>query len=207
MRFSRSQRGYRAARKSRYSAILAVLIVLIGLFGFSVAGAAGPTSFIGRQTGLIIPRFVSLSASRANMRVGPGIQYLIKWVYVARGIPLEIIDEYGNWRRVRDSEGVTGWMFHTLLSSKRTGLIAPWQKQFASLRKRPSTEAPIIARLQPHVLVSLQQCDGAWCSVSVAKQLKGYISQSKTWGAYPRETFGSCFFCFDGMFRFVISAL
>ncbi len=83
MRFSRSQRGYRAARKSRYSAILAVLM-LIGLFGFSVAGAAGPTSFTGRQTGLIIPRFVSLGASRANMRVGPGIQYLIKWVYVAR---------------------------------------------------------------------------------------------------------------------------
>ncbi|MGT2466406.1 SH3 domain-containing protein [Mesorhizobium atlanticum] len=42
--------------------------------------------------------------------------------------PLEIYQEYGNWRRVRDWDGSTGWIYHSLLSGRRTGIVAPWSK-------------------------------------------------------------------------------
>ena len=64
----------------------------------------------GRETGFPVPRFVSLKAASAHMRVGPSLDYATSWVYSARGLPLEITEEYDNWRRVRDPDGATGWM-------------------------------------------------------------------------------------------------
>ena len=56
-------------------------------------------------SGLPIPRFVSLKAKRVNMRVGPGQNYTVSWLYTKAAIPMEIIQEFDNWRRVRDFEG------------------------------------------------------------------------------------------------------
>ena len=45
------------------------------------------------QTGLPLPRFVSLRASEVNLRAGPGIRYPIQWVYQRRNMPVEVIEE------------------------------------------------------------------------------------------------------------------
>ena len=68
------------------------------------------------ETGLPVPRFVTLRADEVNLRTGPGEQYPIEWIYVRAGLPVEIIAEFGNWRRIRDFEGIEGWVFHSLLS-------------------------------------------------------------------------------------------
>lgn len=144
----------------------------------------------GRETGLPIPRYVSLRAQKARMRVGPSTIYATKWIYMKPGLPLEIIDEYGHWRQVRDDTGVTGWMHSALLSGTRTALIAPWLAKNATLRADPNPAATTIAELQPRVLVSLQSCTGTWCRVSVRDHsTRGYIRQDKLWGAYPGEMF------------------
>ena len=41
----------------------------------------------------------------------------------ARACRSEITAEFENWRRVRDSEGAEGWVYHSLLSGRRTAVI------------------------------------------------------------------------------------
>jgi SH3-like domain-containing protein len=69
----------------------------------------------GRVTGLKLPRFVSLKSETARMRVGPSTDYTVRFVYMVAGLPLELIDEWGNWRLVRDHDGSSGWMHAALL--------------------------------------------------------------------------------------------
>jgi SH3-like domain-containing protein len=80
----------------------------------------------GRETGLPVPRFVSLKSREARTRVGPSLDYGTQWVYQVAGLPVEITAEYGNWRQIRDCDGVSGWMHRALLSSNRTALVGPW---------------------------------------------------------------------------------
>ncbi|MEH6546060.1 MAG: SH3 domain-containing protein, partial [Sneathiella sp.] len=70
-----------------------------------------------------LPRFVSLSSNKVNVRTGPGTRYPITWVFVRRGWPVEVIAEYELWRRIRDVDGSTGWVHKGLLSSRRTLII------------------------------------------------------------------------------------
>ena len=81
-----------------------------------------------RGTGLPLPRFVSLKSDDVNVRRGPGQEYDVAFTFVRAGLPVEITQEFDNWRKIRNSEGAEGWVFHSLLSGKRTALVAPWDK-------------------------------------------------------------------------------
>ncbi len=158
--------------------------------GPAEAADAGPGFRDGRQTGYPVPRFVSLKASTARMRIGPSTDYAAKWVYTQRGLPLEITEEYGNWRRVRDFEGVTGWMSGALLSGDRTAVVGPWLDEPVPLRRSAASGARVTARLAPKVLMHVGGCDGSWCRVSLPQNsLEGYVEQSSLWGVYPGERF------------------
>ena len=100
-------------------AALSVLIIV------STANPAMSQSSGG--TGLPVPRFVSLKANKVNMRIGPGKQFKVVWLYLKKGLPVEIIQEYDNWRKVRDPEGAEGWILHSLLSGRRTVIVNPGQ--------------------------------------------------------------------------------
>jgi len=142
----------------------------------------------GRVTGFELPRYVSLRASRARLRVGPGTKYSIRWVYIRPGIPLEIIAEYGNWRKVRDWTSAKGWMHQSLLSGQRSAVVAPWQTDLVPLMRKRSDEAAAIAMLSPGVIVRLEQCGDEWCRISVKDDAwRGYVSPAKLWGVYPGE--------------------
>ena len=53
-------------------------------------------------SGLPLPRFVSLRSDKVNMRTGPGFRYPIDWVYKRLNMPMEVVAEFGTWRKVRD---------------------------------------------------------------------------------------------------------
>lgn len=142
----------------------------------------------GRETGLAVPRFVSLKSRQARMRVGPSLDYATKWIYTAQGLPMEITEEYGHWRRVRDYGGTSGWMYGALLSGHRTGVIGPWLKTTAPLRSDPDASATEIAGLEARVRLTIASCDGKWCRVRLQKHdLSGYVRQGEIWGVYPGE--------------------
>ncbi len=161
----------------------------------SLGGAPQPLA-LDRQprgaSGLPLPRYVSLKGKRVNVRVGPSQDHDVAWVFSKPGLPVEIIAEFENWRRIRDSEGAEGWVYHSLLSGKRTALVAPWQAHGApdamlTLRRAPETAARPAARLEHGALVRVEECGVGWCEVRVAG-IDGYLKQDLLWGVYPDET-------------------
>src|SRR4030081_3885777 len=76
--------------------------------GFSAKDSAVTTS------GLPLPRYVSLKSDHANVRADPTKDNDVAWVFPRSGLPVEITAEFENWRRVRDSEGAEGWVYHSL---------------------------------------------------------------------------------------------
>src|SRR5262252_8595740 len=79
-------------------------------------------------SGLPVPRFVSLKPDRVNVRGGPTRDHEVTFVYTRAGLPVEITAESDNWRRIRDWEGSEGWVYHSLLSGRRTSVVMPKDK-------------------------------------------------------------------------------
>ncbi len=157
---------------------------------------------IGRETGLALPRFVSLKFESTNLRVGPGTKYAVSWAYKRKGLPVEVIQEFDRWRRIRDAEGTTGWVLHSLLSSSRTAIVAPWRRGFeaqagadlAALallngKQGASSDAVTVARFQPGLQVGVEGCSKGWCAVQV-QSVRAWLEQDKLWGVYEDEKFG-----------------
>ena len=171
--------GFRQFRAAR----VFLLILCVSALGASSALA----DQVGSATKLPVPRFASLKTDRVNLREGPSKEHATKWVYERAGLPVEITAEFEVWRRVRDSEGVEGWVLHSLLSGRRTALVTPYKKgENSSIFVRPSDRADLAATLQSGVIVNLRTCDGGWCLVD-GDGFKGYIQQVKLWGVYPNE--------------------
>lgn len=177
--------GFQAVRRLAGRRLQFVLAHFI-LTTLLISMPAPMTGVRAEVRALPLPRFVSLKASSANLRIGPGTGYGIQWIITRPGIPLEIYQQYGNWRRVRDWEGTTGWIFGPLLSGRRTGIVAPWARNNVALRKKPTIDGSITAWLEPRVRVILKRCDGQWCAV-VLNQASGFIRQIDLWGVYPDE--------------------
>jgi SH3-like domain-containing protein len=148
--------------------------------------APTPGVAVGRS-GLPVPRFVSLKAGRVNVRVGPGEDYKVSWVFTRPSLPVEVIQEFDTWRRVRDSDGQVGWVFHSLLSAKRTAVVSPWTKgDPLAIHARNAADAPITAYLQPGVMASVDRCRDGWCNL-YGTGFAGWIKQDQLWGVYPGE--------------------
>lgn len=157
-----------------------------------LAQTAGPAETRGTSTGLALPRFVSLKASRVNLRKGPGVEYPTAWVFRQAGLPVEVVREYEIWREVRDSEGTTGWVIRSLLSARRTAQILPWEvkpdkpRPRVEIRSGQRSTASPVAIVEAGVVADVHDCDGTWCLVSV-DAYRGYVEQKKLWGVYTGE--------------------
>jgi SH3-like domain-containing protein len=78
-------------------------------------------------------------------------------------------------------------VLHTLLSGRRTALVAPGKKgQAFKIYTRPKASADVAATLQSGVIANVRNCDGSWCLID-GEGFKGYIEQVALWGVYPDE--------------------
>jgi SH3-like domain-containing protein len=167
-------------------------MLALTLAGAAVLVAPAPPAAAQEQrrgTGLPLPRFVSLKSDNVNARRGPGQEYEIAFTFVRAGLPVEITQEFDTWRKIRDSEGAEGWVFHSLLSGTRTALVAPWEAggPFPA-RQNADSHAAVTAYLEPRVIAEVERCTGTWCLVSV-QGYEGWIEQERLWGVYPDEEF------------------
>ena len=163
-------------------------IVGLGAAMLVALPVAPPPAAATGSTGLPLPRFVSLKASRVNVRVGPSNEHAVKWIFVRAGLPVEIVQEFENWRRIRDSSGAEGWVYHGLLSGRRTALVAPWQNaEPTALHVGGDAASRVTAVLEPRVVVQVRSCNGQWCRVE-GPAFEGYVEQLMLWGVYPDET-------------------
>jgi SH3-like domain-containing protein len=169
----------------QFLGILLVMALGLGLATAPVAEAQGQKVEVGSETNLPIPRYVSLRGGKVNVRRGPGLEYRIDWVFQRAGLPVRVIDEYGNWRRIADSDDAGGWVYHSLLTGRRTVLITETEVTF---RAEPDDNAPATAHAEQGVVARLLQCAGAWCEVQ-AEGATGWLRKFAIWGVEPGEAF------------------
>ena len=154
------------------------------VFSLAAPAWAQETDATRGLSGLATPRFVSIASGEANMRAGPGETYPVSWTYKRKGLPVEIVREWGIWRQIRDHDGDTGWINKNLLSGKRTAMI---RGRTTNLYARAEFSAPRVWRAEPGVIGEIQLCDEGWCRLSLAGKT-GYVLAVHVWGVYKGET-------------------
>lgn len=131
---------------------------------------------------LPIPRFVALNFHEVNTRSGPGERYPIRWVYKRKHLPVEVIEEFDQWRKIRDAQGEEGWVHKTQLTGVRTALFM----QDSFIRQNPDATTHPLAKIQSQVQGEIQECNASWCYIKL-ENYKGWIEKQVLFGVYPAE--------------------
>ena len=167
-----------------FAAISIIFALLAPVRGLAPAQGLGSAQALAAEAAPSVPRFVSLRSDKVNVRSGPDVSYPIEWVLERKGMPVEIVQEKNNWRKVRDIQGTEGWVNQALLSSRRSIIVTGVVR---TLRQEARDSAAAVARAEPDVIGQLLQCDGDWCRVEVSG-LRGWLKRTEFWGVYPNET-------------------
>nr|WP_246414430.1 SH3 domain-containing protein [Yoonia ponticola] len=138
---------------------------------------------VGPETNLPLPRYVSLKAAEANVRRGPSLSHRIDWVFQRRNMPLQVVAEYGHWRRVIDREGQGGWVHYTMLSGSRSVIV---DQDRLRLRSKPRDDSRETVELELGVIARLGECELSWCRLT-AGGYRGWAPKSVIWGVEPDE--------------------
>ncbi len=138
------------------------------------------------QTGLPLPRFVSLRSHQVNLRTGPGFRYPVEWVYLKSDLPVEITAEFETWRRIRDFDGKEGWIYQPMLSGRRTVRVT----ENTVLRRAENTNALPLAKIESGAVGRLASCPAniSLCKVEFGG-FQGWVVKNDLWGVYPDEVF------------------
>jgi SH3-like domain-containing protein len=140
--------------------------------GFAGLGAAPPLPF------------ASLSRDKAFLREGPSYQHRILWVYRRKELPVQIVQTYDVWRKIRDSDGTTGWVHSSMLSDRRTVVVTSHSP--AKITDIPGGK--VLALAQPGVVARLEACEADACEIS-AGGTEGWIKKQDIWGVGVGEVF------------------
>ncbi len=183
--------------KLRFPRCLCFSVLLLALLlASSFVGA--PLHAAEADAKLPLPRFVSLRSDRINMRIGPGERYPVEWVYRRPDLPVEIIAEFENWRKIRDHDGAEGWVHQSMVSGRRTMIVIGGSRY---LHRDASHQSAVVAVVEAGVLGRLLQCppDKDACKVDILipndepesrarrKSIQGWLARNDFWGVYPSE--------------------
>jgi SH3-like domain-containing protein len=152
-----------------------LLAALVAALPLTAAAQPSPTDKL--------PRFASLRSDEVNLRVGPGEKYPIEWVLKRKDMPIEIVQEFQNWREVRDWQGDKGWVLDRMITGKREVII---DGAVRALHRQPDADAQPVARAEPGVIAKLIECQGPWCHIEAAG-FKGWVQRHEIWGVFPDE--------------------
>jgi SH3-like domain-containing protein len=168
------------------SRVLSVLVLALCAAVPQISAIAQPAA---GASGLPVPRFVSLKTDKVVVRGGPNKNHEVKWLYQRAGLPVEITAEFETWRRIRDSDGTEGWVYHSLLSGRRTGVVSSKAKDgLVPVYDIADLKGRVVAQLERGVQGSVKRCNAGWCKIS-GQGFDGWIQQDRLWGVYPDEKF------------------
>ena len=160
---------------------------------------------IGKETGLKIPRYVSLKSNDANIRVGPSKNYPIEIKYIKKYYPLKVIEEYEDWRKVQDFKNNIGWIHKSLISGTRTGIVLSNDNKTIKLLN--TLNGNVIGEIGKGNIVFLEKCKIDLCLVS-SRNYKGWIDKKYIWGVKEKEIINISFFQrFDDLYWKSVNSL
>lgn len=155
-----------------------------GLVLAAAAFATWPSQAAERQTpsGFAVPRYVTLKFAKVNARKGPGDDHKLLFVYRTRGLPVQVIAETAEWRRVCDPEGQVAWVHKRVTDGRRA--VINVGKTPAPIFHNPKPGARTVAYLNVRAMAELDRCQKGWCRID-AGGVKGWAPESSIWGTAP----------------------
>lgn len=165
--------------------------VPVALLGAALAAALGWATPVpaqapperGPETGLPLPRYVSLKTTEGRARRGPNRSHLVDWIFTRRDMPLRVTAEFEHWRRVEDADGLGGWIHYASLSGVRTALV---MGDMVPMRSHPRANAPEVALLERGVVARILTCQPDWCRLGT-EGARGWVERRALWGVDAHE--------------------
>ena len=121
--------------------------------------------------------FLSLKYNKVNVRYGPGLDYPIKFVYLKKNFPVEVIEEKENFRKILDYKNNGGWVHRSQLK-KNKSLIALEEKILFNNSTKYSK--PIVVGKSGRLLI-VNKKENKWFKV-VTGNYVGWIDNEYLWG-------------------------
>jgi SH3-like domain-containing protein len=157
------------------------LLALAAIAGLSAdaAGAAQPAVERATPSGLPVPRYVVLKFGEVNARAGPGDDHRLLWIYRVKSLPVQVVAETAEWRRICDPEKGLAWVHRRTTDGRRTvmnmsGAPVPVYHEADAASRR-------VADLNPRGLAALVECTAGWCQIK-ADGVTGWARSSELWG-------------------------
>ncbi len=125
--------------------------------------------------------YVSVKKDAVNIRSGPSTKSKVIW-QVFQNFPLQIIKREGKWANVIDFEGDKGWIYHTLISSKKSVIV---NVETANMRSGSSTADTIVATVKKGVVFEPLEMNGEWMKVRYKDEITGWMHNSLLWPKDP----------------------
>lgn len=156
-------------------AFLAVVLLTVGCErgAEQAQGRLGPSGFP-------VPRYVSLRFDEVNARAGPSDDHPVVWTYRTRGLPVQVIAETQDWRRVCDPDGGVAWVHRRTTDGRRTALRRGAES--LPLLEEPRAGAATRAVLAGRSVTELDECENGWCRLQSGRA-SGWAPETAVWGA------------------------
>jgi SH3-like domain-containing protein len=147
---------------------------------FKAYAAEGIEPRVSEFSGYPVPRYASLRYDQVNGRSGPSPDYPVRWIYERAGLPVVVVRESNEWRKIRDPQGDEVWVNKSQLAEQRTAITT----DSGAIRRDPKRDAAIVVRFSAGAVLTLRDCGTQWCRVE-AEGRTGWAARSQLWGADP----------------------
>ena len=122
-------------------------------------------------------KFLMLKNDKVNVRYGPSFDYPIKYIYKKLNLPVKVIDNKENFRRIIDNKKNSGWIHISQLKQSKSFITETNKILF----KKPTKFSKPLAKIETGRLLLVKKCEINWCLVET-KNFKGWVDEEDLWG-------------------------
>ncbi len=124
--------------------------------------------------------FLTLKYNRVKVRQGPSFEYPVKFIYKKKYLPIKIIDNKDNFRKITDLKNNNGWIHVSQLSKKKSAINI---HNLSIIFKKPNIYSQPMAKLEKGKVVIVKKCKEDWCKI-ITNDYKGWIFKNYLWGNF-----------------------
>ncbi len=106
--------------------------------------------------------FLTLKYNKVKVRQGPSFEYPVKFIYKKKYLPIKIIDNKDNFRKITDLKNNNGWIHVSQLSKKKSAINI---HNLSIIFKKPNIYSQPMAKLEKGKVVIVKKCKEDWSKI------------------------------------------
>lgn len=134
------------------------------------------------RSGFPVPRFVSLKSGEVNARKGPGEDHRILWVWRVKNMPLMVVAESRDWRKVRAPNGDEAWVKAQMVDGGSS--VMRTRPGDLPLLEKPKPGARTVAYLRSGAVAVQRKHKDGWNQLKAGGE-EGWAPADEVWGGGP----------------------